>query len=319
VVGIADFEVTFPLSRVNVQQMHEASGLPLEDILEVSPCKEFPVLGEDEQAWELAAAAAAAVLERTGVDPDSISQVIYGGSGRWDNPIWSPAGRVAKKLGITRAHCFEVLNFCNSSMTVLQLACDRLASSGADHALALFGDRASSLVDYTDARLQALFNVGDAGAAVLLSTRDYTFKHLHSAMRTDPSWADFMMGEFRQGGIRFRPGEPQEGLVFAYIENLLSLVADTLAALGRKREDIGYFLINQGDQEVHQRLMSMLDLPDSKSVFNYERLGHMGNADPFLCLRDLLTGQQLDAGDLILVATSGTGFTWGVTALEYQG
>ena len=88
--GIVDFAVAFPESRMTVEEMHERSGVSVPEILEVTHCSEFPVLGEDEHAWELAADAAATALERSETDPDDISRVIYAGAGYWDAPAWSP-------------------------------------------------------------------------------------------------------------------------------------------------------------------------------------------------------------------------------------
>src|SRR4051812_37097776 len=79
--GLIDYAVAFPRGRMTVAQMHEWSGLSTAEIMEVTQCAEFPVLEPDEYAWELAVDAAGAVLDRTGTDPDSISRVIYTGSG----------------------------------------------------------------------------------------------------------------------------------------------------------------------------------------------------------------------------------------------
>src|SRR5688572_3651409 len=97
--GIVDFDVCFPASRASVERMHQASGLPTADILDITHCGDFPALGEDESAWELALRAAQAVIDRTGVDVAAIRQVIYAGSGEWDIPFWSPAAKVAHELG----------------------------------------------------------------------------------------------------------------------------------------------------------------------------------------------------------------------------
>ncbi len=109
--GIADFDVAFPSARADIRAMSAASGVPLADLARITHCETFPVLAEGEDAWELALAAARTVLDRSGVAPDRIRQVVYAGSGAWDRPFWSPAAKVAHALGIEDAHCFEVTNF----------------------------------------------------------------------------------------------------------------------------------------------------------------------------------------------------------------
>jgi 3-oxoacyl-[acyl-carrier-protein] synthase-3 len=317
--GIVDFEVRFPSSRATVQEMHEASGLNVGQILEITHCAEFPVLGDREQAWELTAEAARAVIRRTHVPAEAIRQVIYAGSGEWDIPFWSPAARVAAELGIDRAHCFEVANFCNASMTAVRIALDGIAASRSGYALVLAGDRLSQMVDYGDPDSKALFNFGDAAAAILLAREGSMFDVLHSAMRTDPSWSDYYSGELWDDRVIMRRRGRREGLAAAYVENFTSLIHDTLRALDRNLTDVAYFLMNQGDRGMHERLLQTMGFPATKSLFHYDRLGHMGSVDTLIGLQELMAGGKLQQGDLILLGTSAMGFSWGITALEYLG
>jgi 3-oxoacyl-[acyl-carrier-protein] synthase-3 len=155
--GIVDFAVAFPEGRLTVQEMSERSGVSVAEILEVTHCAEFPVLDEHDQAWELAAEAASAALERTGTDPDDISRVIYTGAGYWDAPAWSPAAKVADELGISGAHCFEVTNFCNALTLGLRLAVEGLVPGGGERTLVVAAERFAAAVDRSDPDSKALF------------------------------------------------------------------------------------------------------------------------------------------------------------------
>jgi 3-oxoacyl-[acyl-carrier-protein] synthase-3 len=315
-VGIVDFDVALPRSRVTVEQMQQASGRPLADILEWTHCKEIPVFGEDELAWELVSDLARAVLDRSGVSARQIDQVIFGGGGEWDFPAWSPAAKVATELGIDNAHCFELINFCTASSAALQVAADALAAGRARHVLVLFGERASRGVDYSDPESVSLFNTGDCAAAVLLGREGVAFELLGSRTRTDPSWCDFYVGEYLDDRVVTRRRGRQLKLAKVYLDNYVALIGETLSALDVTVDDIDHLLINQMDRRMHERLLRLLAIPFSKSVFNYDRLGHMGCADPFIALADLRAEHRLRSGDRLLLATSGTGFTWSVTALR---
>jgi 3-oxoacyl-[acyl-carrier-protein] synthase-3 len=317
--GLVGFDVAFPAGQVTVKQMHLASGVPLDEILEITQCAEFPVLGEGEAAWPLAVRAARAVLARHGVAPAQVRHVIYAGSGSWDLPFWSPAAKVADELDIRDAHCFEVTNFCNAAMTAVQVACDRLGPEPGRYALVLIGDRLSRMLDYTDPESKALFNFGDAGGAILVGSKDSRFVVRHSAMRTDPSWSDYYRGEYRDGRVLIVREGHRDGLTEAYVDNFARLVDETLRALGRTLPDVAYLLINHGDRRMHERLLELTGLPPERSVFNYHRLGHMGGVDTLIAMHDLMAGERLRRGDLLLLATSAMGFSWGITAVEYQG
>jgi 3-oxoacyl-[acyl-carrier-protein] synthase-3 len=321
VSAVVDFAVRYPSGRVHVQDLHTTSGVPVADILAITHSERFPALADDETAWELARDAARTVLDRSQVDLTDISVVIYAGSDQFDLPFWTPAAKVAHHLGIEHAHCFEVANFCNAAATALSIAADRLDRDGTGLALVVTADRLSRLVDRADPAAKALFNFGDAAAAVLVAPGEPgagSFTLLHSAMRTDPSWSDYYRGERRDGQVVIRRADRRTGLAAAYVANFRALVGRTLDALGAKSPDVAYLLINQGDQDMHQRLLRELDFPAERSVFNYHRLGHMGAADTWIALRQLADEGRLKDRDLILQATSGMGFSWGITALEYR-
>jgi 3-oxoacyl-[acyl-carrier-protein] synthase-3 len=315
-VGIIDFDVAIPDTRMTVEQMHEASGRPIEDILAWTHGKEIPIFAAEDQAWELISDVARTVLNRAGVRPDEIGQVIVGGAGDWDYPAWSPAAKVAAELGIDQAHCFEVVNFCTASSAAVQIAADAIALGRTRWSLVLFGERSSRGVDYQDPESVSLFNTGDGVAAVLLGQDDVRFELLRSRTRTDPAFCDFYVGEFDYDRVVVRRRGRQLNLAKIYLNNYEALVHQTLDALASTVADVDHFLINQMDRRMHERLLRNLEIPFARSVFNYDRFGHLGCADPFLALADLRAEHRLSTGDLVLLATSGTGFSWGMTALR---
>ncbi|ONI91147.1 3-oxoacyl-ACP synthase [Saccharothrix sp. ALI-22-I] len=315
-VGIIDFDFALPGGRMTVRHMHELSGRPEADILAWTHSRQIPVFDEHEEAWELVADVARKILDRAGIAPHEVGQVVMAGSGDWDSPAWSPAAKVADELGITSAHCFEVVNFCTASSTAVQIAADAVTAGRVRYALVLFGERSSRTVDYADPESVSLFNTGDCAAAVLIGTEDVRYDLLSCRMRTDPSWCDFYMGEYEDGRVVTRRRGRQLTLAKTYLDNYLALAAGTLDALGLTADDVAYLLINQMDRRMHERLLKQLGLTEGRSVFNYERYGHMGCADPFLALAELEATDAVRPGDTVLLATSGTGFSWGITALR---
>lgn len=315
--GILDFEVALPDDRVTVEQLHRASGVSVAEILEITAAKEIPVLAPGQQAWELAVEAVRGVLARTGADPDLISRVLYVGNGYWDAPGWSPAAKVADEAGIARAHCFEVTNFCNALPLGLRIAVDGLRPG--ELALVVTGERFAGAVDRADPDSKGMFNFGDAAAAVLVGADRPAFGYLGSAARTDPGWSDYYVGEYHEAGVHSRRRGRRSGLADAYQENYLALVERTLADIDRPLADVRYLLVNQNDERIQRKLLDALGLPPERSVFQHADFGHLGCTDTLVALRRLLDTGALAAGDLVLLATSGLGFSWSVTALEYRG
>ncbi len=315
--GIVDFAVAFPAGTITVEEMHERSGVSVPEILEVTHCAEFPALGEDEDAWELAVAAGEDALSRTGTDPDDITRVIYAGAGYWDHPAWSPAAKVADELGITGAHCFEVTNFCNAMTLGVRLAVEGLVPGAGERTLVVAAERFSGAVDRTDPDSKALFNFGDAATAAVVAETSYSLAYLGTAARTDPHWCDYFVGDYHETGVHTRRRGRRKGLADAYVANFATLTGEALKLVGKDLADVRYLLVNQNDRTVQERLLEQLDLPPERSVFNHDRYGHMGCSDTMIALRGLVDDGALADGDLVLLATSGAGFSWSVTALRY--
>jgi 3-oxoacyl-[acyl-carrier-protein] synthase-3 len=316
-VGIVDFEFEFPKSSMSVREMHERSGRSEEDILAWTTCSEIPVFGENEPAWQLISTVAVKLLERNGVSPQQVGQVILAGSGDWDYPAWSPAAKVAAELGAYQAHCFEVVNFCNAAAVAMQIAADTIAAGRVRYTLVLLGEQASRAVDYTDPDSLELFNTGDCAGALLLGDEGVTFELLCTRSRTDPTLSDYYVGEHQEGRAVTRRRARRLKLPLTYLRNYEALTKEVVSTLDMDLQDIRYLLVNQVDRRIHERLLAKLGLTPDDSVFNYSRFGHMGCADTFLALDELRQRERLRPGDLVLLATSGAGFSWGITALRY--
>lgn len=317
--GIVDVEISFPSGKIDTQQISKLSGVSIDEIRKINPASTYPALAPNELSWEVAFNACKSLVDRLHIAGKDIQQVIYAGSGQWDYPFWSPSAQLAQKIEIENAHCYEITNFCNAAATAIRVAIDSISAGRSKNILVAASDRLSTMVDYHDAGSKSLFNYGDAAAAILVSAERRKFKILHSSMRTDPSWVNHFRGVYCRNSesVTIIKGDDKEGLGEAYIYNFSNLVYECLDSIGGKIDDIDYFLINQGSINIHKALLSKLGIPESKSVFNYNTLAHMGG-DTFIALSGIMKNSGLKSGSIILLATSAMGFSWGITALQYD-
>ena len=255
-------------------------------------------------------------LAQRPVDVDQIGWVIYCGSGVWDSPFWSPAAKVASQLGITHAHCFEVLNFCNAGATGLAIAFDKVSANSGRMALVVICDRLSRVIDRSDAESRALFNFGDSATALLVEADDPLLTPRGHQMQTDPSWCDMYQAEHRDARTLVRKMYERRGLKQRYLDMFSRLLDVSLSEASLRLDDVRYLLINQGDLEVHEALLKRLELPICRSVFNYHVDGHLGGGDNWIALRQLFNTGRLQRGDIVAMATSAMGFSWGISLLE---
>ncbi|MEU8461162.1 3-oxoacyl-[acyl-carrier-protein] synthase III C-terminal domain-containing protein [Streptomyces sp. NPDC029003] len=313
-MGIADFALAMPSGKLSVDDVSRESGHTVEKLGQVLPSGKFSVLAEGETPWGLGRDAAARLLARNPVPLDEIGLVLYAGSSEWGTPFWSPAAKIARELGIGRAHCFEVSNFCNAGMVAVKIADDQVRAGTHKYALVVISDRLSQLVEYGTGYIE-LFNFADGAAAVLISA-DAAYEVLGAAHHTDPQWVDSYYGEIKDGRVKVERGEKLDGLGEAFLDNFTGLTAEVLAAIGQEVADVAYFLVTHGNQDTHRKYLSALGVDASRSVFQYDLDGHLGGVDPFLALEELEREGRIGSGDLVIVATAGSGFTWGVTAIR---
>ncbi|MEV6168043.1 ketoacyl-ACP synthase III family protein [Streptomyces sp. NPDC051954] len=316
-MGIADYALAMPSGKRSVDEVSQESGYGPEKLGQVLPSGKFSVLAEGETAWGLGRDAAARLLDRSPVPLDEIGLVLYAGSSEWGTPFWSPAAKIAAELGITQAHCYEVSNFCNAGMVAVKLADDQVRAGTHKYALVVIADRLSELVEYGTGYIE-LFNFADGAAAVLLTadTPDIRYEVLGGAHHTDPQWVDAYYGEIKNGEIKVERGEKLDGLGEAFLDNFTTLTHRVLTDIGKEVADVAYFLVTHGNQDTHRTYLATLGVDASRSVFQYERDGHLGGADPLLALEELEREDRIGSGDLVIVATAGSGFTWGVTAIR---
>src|ERR1700739_354259 len=186
--GILGLGYAIPSGRASRMEMAAKSRVAMEKIAKIVECEEVPVLG-DEKLWELGLRAAEQALAAAGVVPEELDTVIVAGSGIWDSLWWSPAAKIALEMGATNAFCHEITNFCNSGLLSLRNACDGIAIGHTSCALVVVLDAISRLVDYRDPDLKALFNFGDAAAAMVAGPGG-RLAFRAARFRTDPTWVD---------------------------------------------------------------------------------------------------------------------------------
>lgn len=315
--SIIDFASTLPSGIRSAQDLADQSGLAVEHVRRITHCERIPVLADGESVLSLCVRAAESLRAR---QPDrfaEIDRVVVAGAGHWDHPMWSPSAALAHEVGIRSAHCFEVANFCNSSATGLRLTLDAVAAGTSRLTLLVLADQLSRVVDTHDPEARELFNYGDAATALLVGSGPGRYEIADSLSLTDPAWSGFYRGELRpSGSVVLRNHEIRDGLGDRYVEAFDHLVAGVFRRNGIAADDVGLFLINHGDRRMHEALLSRLGIPRERSWFRYHAMGHMGASDPFLALDEAAEAGRVQSGDVVLIASSGLGFTWGVTLLR---
>ena len=131
----------------------------------------------------MARKAAKQLIQKTGVDPDTIDALIVTTSTA-DYKFPSTASIVLGKLGLKNAFAFDMWAACCGFLYTLDMAASMIQSGRCKKIIVIGADKMSSVVDYKDRSTCALF--GDGAAAVLVeATEEENIGVMDAHFRTD--------------------------------------------------------------------------------------------------------------------------------------
>lgn len=126
-------------------------------------------------------------------------------------------------------------------------------------------------------------------------------------MRTDPAWVDSYYGVSNGDRVDIHRGFKPDGLGEAFTENFTNLTKRALEEAGATLDDISAVLVTHGNRDLHESYLDSIGVSHERSVFSYAADGHLGGSDPLLALKALEMDRTLAPGDVIVVATAGSG------------
>lgn len=332
-VGIAAVGSYIPAGLETSREMAEKSGFPEYVFVEKIGIRQKPIAAPDEHPSDMGVKAALDALERAQVGPEAIDVVVFSGVGFYDYGVWSPAARIQHEIGARHGFAYEVRNGCCSGNLGLHLAGRQLlADPDLEYALVVSSDVFSRLVNYADERILSMFPGGDGATAVVLRKNHPDNRLLSFAGRSDGSLAEAISVPL--GGTRvpwnaeslaaglgcWRIDDPERlAAVFTevYLENYVGVVREALTKCGRRTSDIDFLFTNQVKKSTLDSIFSELGLSPEQTCRTMEFYGHQAASDTFLALAQSLDEGRIGKGDLVVLASSGIGFHWAATVIQY--
>ena len=270
----------------------------------------------------MARKAAKQLLQKTGVDPDSIDALIVTTSTA-DYQFPSTASIVLGKLGLKNAMAFDFWAACCGFLYTLDTAAALIQAGRYKKIIVIGADKMSSVVDYTDRQTCPLF--GDGAAAVLLeATEEENIGVMDSYLRTDGKGLPFL--HLKAGGSVCPPSHftvdhrlhylYQEGrTVFRYAVTSMSDDCALIAERnGLSADNIRYVVPHQANIRIIEAVAKRLELPMDKVMLNIEHFGNTSAATIPLALWEY--EDRLKKGDNLILTAFGAGFVHG--ALYYK-
>lgn len=271
----------------------------------------------------LARKAAKQLIQKTGVDPDTIDALIVTTTTP-DYKFPSTASIVLGKLGLKNAFAFDFSAACCGFLYTLDVAASMIQSGRYKKIIVIGADKMSSLVDYTDRATCVLFGDG-AGAVLVEATEEENVGVQNSYLRTDGQGLPFL--HMKAGGSVCPPSHftvdhrlhylYQEGrTVFRYaVTDMSNDVLKIMEMNNLKAEDVNWVIPHEANLRIIEAVTKRAGIPLDKVVVNIDHYGNTSAATIPLALWD--AESNLKKGDNVIFTAFGAGFVHGASFYKW--
>ena len=271
----------------------------------------------------LARKAAKQLIQKTGVDPDTIDALIVTTTTP-DYKFPSTASIVLGKLGLKNAFAFDFSAACCGFLYTLDVAASMIQSGRYKKIIVIGADKMSSLVDYTDRATCVLFGDG-AGAVLVEATEEENVGVQNSFLRTDGKGLPFL--HMKAGGSVCPPSHftvdhrlhylYQEGrTVFRYaVTDMSNDVMKIMEMNNLKADDVNWVIPHEANLRIIEAVTKRAGIPLDKVVVNIDHYGNTSAATIPLALWD--AESKLKKGDNVIFTAFGAGFVHGASYYKW--
>ncbi|TDC89251.1 ketoacyl-ACP synthase III [Actinomadura sp. 7K507] len=282
------------------------------------------VMRDDEQASDLAVAAARDVLARRGVQAAGIDLLVFGSASQ-DLIEPATAHIVAAKLGAT-CPVFDVKNACNSFLNGLQTADALIRTGQHERVLVCTGESPSRAIrwrvrdraQFVDAF--AGYTLSDGGAAMLVEAAPDGGIFYRGFAAVSSAWR---IGTLPAGGS-MHPRDPDRTyfsgdgrrLKDAFVANGAEIFTTALQKTGLTWDDFAVIAVHQVTLPYLEVLRSILGIPSERLVVTLPGHGNVASASLPLQIATALDGGRCGPGDRVALIGLAGGVSLGVMFAE---
>lgn len=271
----------------------------------------------------LARKAAKQLIQKTGVDPDTIDALIVATTTP-DYKFPSTASIVLGKLGLKNAFAFDFEAACCGFMYALGTASTMIESGRCKKIIVIGADKMSSLVDYQDRQTCVLFGDG-AGAVLVEASEDTEYGMQDMFFRTDGKGLPFL--HMKAGGSvcpasHFTVDHRlhylyQEGRnVFRYaVTDMSDDVLEIMKRNNLSKDDVDWVVPHEANLRIIEAVTKRAELSMDKVAVNIEHYGNTSAATIPLALWDYES--KLKRGDRVIFTAFGAGFVHGASFFKW--
>lgn len=276
-----------------------------------------------ETTSDLAYQAGKIAIEDAGLNPLDIDLIILA-TATADRLAPSCACFVQEKLGAENAVAFDISAVCSGALFATSTAVQFIKSGMYKHVMVIGADTFSNIIDWT--RRDAVF-FGDGAGAMVLSATD-----------EDKGFVDFLLHTDGKGKEHFtvpaggseKPSSPETinnrehffqmngpEVYKTAVEVVPTCIEEILTKNGCTIDEISCMLPHQPSIKILQEVARKVGLPFEKVKTNMDRYANTSGGTIPIILDEVHKNGEFSAGDMLLFAAVGAGWTWGTALYKW--
>ena len=291
-------------------------------IVERTGIKERRILkGKGLGTSHMGAEAVRGLLKKTGTAPGEIDLLICATTTP-DFVFPSTANVICDMADIRNIGSFDVQAACSGFVYALTIAAQFIELGTYRKIIVVGADKMSAIIDYTDRATCVLFGDG-AGAVLVEPNRKYGI--IDTMISSDGAGAKYL--HQKAGGSRMPPTAEtvakrlhyvhQEGAqVYKHAVARMAEVATELMRRNRLTKDtVDWLVPHQANMRIIEATAERMKIPPERVMVTIDKYGNTTAGTIPLCLWDY--EKKLKAGDRLILAAFGGGFTWGAALVRW--
>lgn len=235
-----------------------------------------------------------------------------------------------KRLGAQGVATLDLRNQCTGFVYGLSVAEQFIATGKYQRILLVGAEVHSSGLDFSDQGRDVTVLFGDGAGAVVLGPSDDVSRGILSfdlhADGTEWESLCLMAPESRRqprltlemisAGLHYPKMNGKHVFKHA-VECLPETIERSLKEAGYGLGDVDLLIPHQANLRINELVARRLGISDQKVFHNIQRYGNTTAASIPIALHEALAQSKLQAGDLLVLAAFGSGFTWGSVVIRW--
>lgn len=280
-------------------------------------------------ASDLAKVAAERAIAQAGLTPKDIDLIVFA---TLSPDVYFPGSSVFLQdaLGLDTTPAMDIRCQCSGFLYGLNVAQLFVASGQYDRVLLVGAETHSRGLNFSTAGRDVTVLFGDgAGAVVLAPTEVPEAGILSVHLHAQGEFRDKLMIEYPS--MRHKPFITEslvaEGAMWPKMEGrfvfkhavtrMPEVVHEALRHHHLTPDDIDLYLFHQANLRINEAVIKSLGQPMTKTFNNIDRYGNCSAASIPMCLAECIDAGRIRPGNLICMASFGSGFTWGAALMRW--